>query len=176
MAYFNHAIRGDQLDLAHLEPLPLTFYVRNLGRDLTIDVKFSNHCFTVDFDATIHDETLLIMDHKRRRAYDLERHTLSRNLPGMIASLPAAAVYLTPSDRNYVYLANFQAADKQLYPMYFHLRRAHPEAPRNLSMFVESAYPVMDRNEVMKGTTKISFAVLCAKVYKGEPVKPLARR
>lgn len=176
MAYFNHTIRGDRLDLAHLEPLPLTFHVIKLGRDLTIDVKFSNHCFTVDFDDVIHDEALLIMDHKRRRAYDHERHTLSHNLPAMIAGLPTAAVYLTPSDRNYVYLANVQATDGQLYPMYFHLRRAHPEAPRNLSMIVESAYPVTDRNEVLEGTTKISFPVLCAKIYKGERVKPQARR
>jgi len=176
MAYFNYIIGGVTLDLAHLEPFGLTFFVKNLGRELTIDVKFSNHCFTVDFDAAIHDPALTIMDHKRQRAYDLQRHNLSRNLPSMINALPTASVYLTPSDRNYVYVANLKATNGLVYPMYFHLKRVKDEAPRNLSMVVESAYPIADEKQVLGGATKISFPVLCAKVFKGERVKPQARR
>ena len=176
MSYFNHTINGEKLDLAHLEPFAFAFYIRNLNRELTIDVKFSNHCFTIDFDHMVHSPSLLIMDYKRERAYDAERYEMSRNLPDMINSLPNAAVYLTSSDRNYVYLANVKATNGFLYPMYFHLRRAQANSRRNLSMIVESAYPVPSRNEVLKGTTKISFAVLCAKIFKGERVNPHARR
>lgn len=174
--YFDHVVDGVRLDLAHLEPRGLSFFVKNLGRDLTIDVKFSNHCFTVDFDPEVHDPAHEIMDHKRRRAYDPERHALSRKLPDMITALPSAAVYLTPSDRNYVYLARFEAPDGRFYPMYFHLKRAREASLRNLQMVVESAYPVVDAKDVLTGTTKISFAVLCAKVFKGERVRPQARR
>ena len=174
--YFDYVLDGERLDLAHLEPRGLTFFVKNLGRDLTVDVKFSNHCFTVDFDPAVHNPTHVIMDHKRRRAYDPERHALSRGLPDMIAALPNAAVYLTPSDRNYVYVARLVTPAGMVYPMYFHLRRARDTAPRNLQMVVESAYPVEDARTVLAGTTKISFAVLCAKVFRGERIRPQARR
>lgn len=176
MAYFEHVIGGARLDLTHLEPCELKFFVQRIGTDRTIDVKFSNHCLTVDFDPAIHPLAVLIMDHSRRCAYDPQGHVLSRNLPSMIAALPTASVYLTPSDRNYVYVATFAIADGVVYPMSFHLRRAKDYAPRHLSMMVASAYPAADKKQVLKGTTKISFAVLCAKVFKGERVRPQARQ
>ncbi len=116
------------------------------------------------------------MDHKQPRAYDAKRHELSYQLPAVIDALPSASVYLTPTDRNYVYIANVALPDGEQYPMYFTLRRAPREHRAQLLMVVESAYPVRDRRQVLAGTTKISFAVLCAKVYRGEPVRPQARR
>jgi hypothetical protein len=117
MSYFEHAIDGVSLDLAHLEPRELVFFVRNLNCALAIDVKFTNHCFTVDFKDGVHDPRHLIWDHKRRRTFDPERHELSRMLPDLVDALPNAAVYLTPTDRNYVYLANMVAPDGRLYPI-----------------------------------------------------------
>lgn len=70
MAYFDDEVRGTRLDLAHLEPRDLTFFVRTVGRELTIGVRFSNHCFTVAFDANRHDRADLIWDHRRPRSYD----------------------------------------------------------------------------------------------------------
>ncbi|UHC14814.1 hypothetical protein LRS73_20040 [Methylobacterium currus] len=43
MAYFHHTIHGTVLDLAHPEPRRLAFVVRNLARELAIDVRFSYH-------------------------------------------------------------------------------------------------------------------------------------
>lgn len=176
MAYFDHAIGGVSLDLAHLEPRGLTLPVRNLGRDLTVDVRFTNHCFTVAFEEGVHDRAALIWDHKRPRAYDRERHELSRGLPAMVDALPGSAVHLTRSDRNYVYFAAVTTPAGQHYPMFFGLRRSPAGAPRDLALVVESAYPVLDRQAVLQGATKIRFEVLCAKVFRGEQVRPQARR
>lgn len=176
MSYFEHTIDGLSLDLAHLEPRELVFFVKKLNRELAIEVKFTNHCFTVDFKDGLHDPKHLIWDHKRRRAYDPERHALSRKLPDLIDALPTAAVYLTPTDRNYVYLANVVLPDGRHYPIYFHLRRAQAGGRQRLLLVVESAYPRSDRQAILVGTTKISFPVLCAKVYRGEPIQPQARR
>ncbi|MET7246040.1 hypothetical protein ABZT49_22060 [Methylobacterium sp. EM32] len=176
MAYFNHTIDGVTLDLAHLNPRRLTLFVQKLARELAIDVRFSNHCFTCKFEAGRHATTHLIMDHKQQRAYDAERHELSHRLPEMVDALPTASVYLTPTDRNYVYIANVTTTDGRQYPMYFSLRRGSPGHLSHLFLVVESAYPVAERRHVLAGTTKISFPVLCAKIYRGEPVRPRARR
>ena len=176
MAYFNHAIDGVTLDLLHLEPRSLTLFVNKIGRDLAIDVRFSNHCFTVKFEEGRHDPRHLIWDHKHRRAYDPERHELSRQLPAIVDKLSNVAVYMTPTDRNYVYLANVTTEDGRHYPMYFNLRRAPSDHEHHLVMVVESAYPVGTRQQVLAGTTKINFPILCAKVYRGERVRPQARR
>lgn len=94
----------------------------------------------------------------------------------MVEALPSASVHVTPSDRNYVYLAHLPLPDGRAYPMYFGLRRAAGGQRQHLLMVVESAYPVADRNQVLIGCTKISFPVLCAKVYRGEAVRPRAHR
>lgn len=177
MPYFPPCtIDGEAIDLAHLEPFAARFEIRNLGRSLTIDVKFSNHCFTTAFDPAVHQRSYVVMDGRRERAFDRERFELSRRLPDMIRSLPDGPVWLTASDRNYAYVARLADEDGRSYPMFFHLKRLRDEAPRNLSLVVESAYPVADVRTVLAGATRISFPVLCAKVFKGEPVRPRARR
>ncbi|MFY9293570.1 MAG: hypothetical protein WAP03_23140 [Methylorubrum rhodinum] len=176
MAYFDYEVRGTRLDLAHLEPRTLTLFVRTIARELTIDVRFSNHCFTVAFDDNSHDRADLIWDYRRPRAYDTERHVFSRHLPTMVEALPSASVHLTPSDWNYVYLAHVTLPDGRAYPMYFGLRRAPTDHRQQPLMVMESAYPVADRKRVLAGTTKISFPVLYAKIYRGQTVRPRARR
>lgn len=176
MACFTHTIDGVTLDLAHLEPRTLILSSQKLSRELQIKIRFSNHCFTCKFKDGLHAASQLIMDHKQRRAYDAERHHLSFRLPGIVDNLPSAAVHLTPTDRNYVYIANIAMEDGRQYPMYFNLRRASQKHSADLLMFVESAYPVADRRQVLAGTTKISFPILCAKIYRGEVIRPQARR
>ena len=95
MPYFAHSIGSVPLDLDHLEPRTLAFFVERVGRELAIDVRFSNHTFTVAFAEDVHDPAHRIMDRSRPRAYDPERHALSRGLPAMIDALPGTAVHLT---------------------------------------------------------------------------------
>jgi hypothetical protein len=94
----------------------------------------SNHSFTCKFEEGRHTTEPLIIDHKQRRAYDAERHELSRRLPAIVDALPTASVYLTPTDRNYVVIANITTADGRQYPMHFNLRRAPPGHSSHLLM------------------------------------------
>jgi len=161
-------INGQAIDLAHLEPLSLAFAVERLaGRTLTIDVKFTNHCYTETFDPGRHDPAHVVMDRGRKRVFDPQRHDLSRHLPEIIRSLPARSVHITRPGRNYVYVAQVDVQGSA-YPLFFHLRRGAQR--HDLTMVVESAYPVADRQEILRGTSKVSFAVLCAKTFRGERV------
>lgn len=175
MPYFPPlTIDGKTVDLAHLEPLSLAFAVMRLdGRMITIDVKFSNHCYTEAFVPDRHDPAHVVMDRGQKRAFDPLRHDLSRYLPDIVRSLPERSVHITRPGRNYVYMAQVAVANSN-YPMFFHLRRGGDR--HDLTMVVESAYPVRDRRAILRGTVKVSFAVLCAKTFRGEEVTSQARR
>lgn len=169
MPYFPPlTIDGLAIDIAHLEPFSLAFAVERLGgRTITIDVKFSNHCFTETFAPDRHDPAHLVMDRGRKRVFDPPRHALSRHLPEIVKSLPDRSVHITRPGRNYVYVAQIAVADCD-YAVFFHLGRGGER--HDLTMVVESAYPVTDRRTILRGTVKISFAVLCAKTFRGETV------
>lgn len=175
MSYFpSLTIDGQAIDLAHLEPLSLAFEVERLeGRTIAIDVKFSNHCYTEVFAPDRHDPAYIVMDRGQRRVFDPRRHELSRHLPEIVRFLPGRSVHITRPGRNYVYVAQIEMAGSD-YAMFFHLKRNGGR--HDLAMMVESAYPLTDRQAVLRGTVKVSFAVLCAKTFRGEQVTSHARR
>jgi hypothetical protein len=91
MAYFEHSIGGVALDLAHLKPRTVAFFVQKFGCELATDVRFSNHTSTVKFEEGRHDPAYVIMDHQHRWAQDRERHEMSRDLPAIRDALPTAS-------------------------------------------------------------------------------------
>ncbi len=74
MAYWSVTVRGNPLGLSHLEPLKLECPCEPLKRSIVIDVRFSVHCFTAQFDEALHDADVKIMDHKVARAFDADRY------------------------------------------------------------------------------------------------------
>jgi IS30 family transposase len=142
------------------------------GTEMTCHVRFSNHCFTEEFDPACHGQTLLVMDHKRARAFDRRRYELSRNLPAMVAALPAATVHQTPERRNYLYYVTLaEPTDPDgLYQMFFTLRKAGRAGPQHLELFVESAYAAAGTVR-LKRPNAIRFAVLAWKIHKGEAIR-----
>jgi hypothetical protein len=163
-------IDGAAIDLAHLEPRLLGCPVKDRAEALQINVRFSNHCFTEAFDPARHGPDLLVMDHKRQRAFDRRRHALSRNLPAMLDALPGATVHQTPERRNYLYCVTLAEPDASgLYQMFFTLRKAGT-GPHQLELFVESAYDAPGSAR-LKRPSAIRFTVLAWKVYKGEAIR-----
>lgn len=175
MPYFPPlAIDGQAISLAHLEPLSLAFALERLdGRVVSIDVKFSNHCYTETFIPDQHDPAHVVMDRGSKRVFDPRRHQLSQHLPDIVRSLPSRAVHITKPGRNYVYVAQV-TLENVSYPLFFHLKKGGRD--HDLTMMVESAYPVANPNEILRGTGKISFAVLCAKTFTGERISSHIRR
>lgn len=191
MAYWQpHIIDGNALDLSHLEPFLLECEVKNLDRILTIEVKYTNHCFTENFVDGKHDPARKIMDHKRPRAFDQTRYDLSFKLPDLVLGLPQTAVWQTP-ERNFMNFLVVQDGSGCHYPMFFRLKRANktvylPDADDNLAavfartihleLIVESAYPIQSAKELIDKSSKVRFPILCAKVFQGQKVEFKARR
>lgn len=169
-------IDGAPISFAHLNPRPLAFHVLNLNRGLVADVKFSNHCFSEAFVAGTHDQSWLVMDGNRERAFCWKRYELSKRLPEMVSALPDAAVWVTTWERNYVYYIML-GEGAEAYPMFFHLRKKG-EHGEDLTLFVESAYPMgqNDLRALVGASQKVRFPVLCAKVFQGQAIRFNARR
>lgn len=170
-------VNGQAVGFAHLEPFHLALFVEKISRSMTVDVRFSNHCFSEGFDPLVHPVSLKLLDHGgRERAFCNIRYLLSARLPDMVRSLPDAAVWLTKREHNYVYFIMIEDGSGQ-YPMFFNLRRP-ASSTCDLSMFVESAY-MMDLEQmrsVLASAQKIRFPVLCAKVFRGERIRSNVKR
>ncbi len=169
------AINGLTIDLAHLEPTTLSCPIPGRAGDLQINVRFSNHCFTEEFDPDRHETGLKIMDHKRPRAFSQRRYELSRNLPDMIAALPRAKVHQTQERRNYLYFTMLASLAGAEYQMFFTLKKAYGRR-YDLELFVESAYLVDDGlARKLKRPHAIRFAILVLKTHRAELVRFAAR-
>ena len=162
-------IFGDVIDLSHLEPFTLTCATGARDEALQINVRFSNHCFTEEFDESRHAGDLVVMDHKRKRAFDRFRYDLSKNLPDAIQLLPEVRVHQTFEQRNYVYAASITGLEGRIYEVYFTLRKAGGGV--DLHLFVESAYAVEYASPRANRPNAIRFKVLAGKVFKGQRVR-----
>jgi hypothetical protein len=168
-------INGRPVDLSHLEPFVLACAVKNLGRILKVDVRFTNHCFTDHFDPAKHEPSWKIMDGKRERVFCPRRHHMSKRLPELIRTLPDAAVHRTRADRTFVFVATLEDESGQAYTMFFHLRKQRGDGC-DLALVVESAYEHPDLKALLARTTKVRFPVLCALVFENKPLRSQARR
>ena len=164
-------IRGETIDLSHLQPF--AFHVESglAKKSLRIHVTFSNHCFTTAYAPENHpsDTPIIGEGSARPRTFCPIRYSLSTALPSLIRGLdhPKAKVWETAAERNWAY--SIKIDDPQgPYHLFFELRRAN-EKPQDLSLFVESAYhedPEIGP-PLLKGS--MSFLLLCGKVYLRQP-------
>jgi len=156
-----------------LEPFVFSFDDPRQGRPLTytLNVRFSNHCFSETFDPARHNEAMVVWDGNRKRGFELGRYILSSHLPGIIHALPHQKVYKTWERRNYVaYEMLTQLPAGEVYRVFLTLRTATSDSARtgcNLDLFVESAYPA----KPLSGTSKVRFTTLCYNTLNRIPVR-----
>lgn len=169
-------IRGEVYDLSHLDPFQFEVSSTKVPRPLRINVRFSNHCFSVAFDATKHpaDEPV-IPDGQMRRAFCPDRYHLSPRLPGLIRGLadPAARVHQTAARRNWMHAAVIEVpVAGTRYQIFFELRRTIPERRRlqDLDMVVESAYAADPNRPEPNILGPVRFALLAGSLYVSRPV------
>lgn len=174
--YFKPVVIGEEnFDLSHLEPFKFDFYSEAVKRRLTIDVKFTNHCFTEAYSPETHVVGEPIFDEHglRPRAFCRIRYRLSKRLPDIIQSLNDGKVKVeqTSALRNWVYSVFIDEPEGR-YHVFFELRLAHgvERQWQDLNLIVESAYlRGMDSPPSVVG--KVGFYVLCSKVYLRKPLK-----
>lgn len=159
------------IDLTHLEPRRIKCALEGRDDPLQIQVRFSNHCFTVRFLDDVHDVAHLVMDHNQRRAFDEERYLLSANLPEIVDSLPDCKVYQARDKnrgkQNFVYSSSIVGLAGVDYSVFFSISKTAGDT--QLGLFVESAYPLA-KNQAGKRTGAIRFRVLATKVFRGQRV------
>ena len=96
-------VGGRQVSISHLAPTIFSCPSAAFGRDILIQLEFSNHCYTCGFDAALHSPADVLLHDPKRRVFDPVRHKLSLGLPGMLAQLPTSKVHRSAAKRNFVY-------------------------------------------------------------------------
>lgn len=166
-------IEGQHFAFPHLEPFIFSFDDLRRERPLTytLNVRFTNHCFSAEFDPARHTEAMVVWDGKQKRGFEAERYALSSRLPGIIHALPTQKVYQTWERRNYVaYEVLVELSAGEVYRVFLNLRKAGQRSAQrgcNLDLFVESAYPAGR----LPGTSTVRFITLCHNTLNGIPVR-----
>ena len=162
-------IAGELVTFGHLEPVRLVCPVAMLGRDLAIDVRFANHCYSAEFDPAVHDPAWTIMDGRRRRAFDRGRYEASHRLPAMVAALPTVSVWQTRQERNFVYFVISDDGTGHDSPMFFNAKWGETA---HVALFVESAHP--KSKDVLKAqvaeASRKRHPLICTNVVQRQPL------
>lgn len=169
-------IKGSALDLRHLSPFTFECSTPADAKPdfLTVNVRYSNHVFSEEFDAAVHAEDTVIWDHKRKRAFCQERYDLSFELPKLLEGLSSSKVHQTASRRNYLFFRALSKLAGREYQIYFTLKKQKSNRG-DVDLYVESAYASDEPAQMRKRPNSIRFSMLALKVYRGQPVKFSAR-
>jgi hypothetical protein len=164
-------VAGVPINFNHLEPFQFLVATEARPGGATIDVRFSNHCFSESYNATIHVAPFVdVWDRGQRRVFSQQRYDLSLDLRAVIEALPTSPIFLTP-ESNFVRIAAPGANRRNEYRVYFNAK--HGRDTSDVSLFIESAYPPDFSKQVLKPSqmTKVRFAVLIDKTIRGEKIK-----
>lgn len=168
-------IDGVTYDFLHLEPFTMRFTSERANRQLRINVRFSNHCFS--YSPTNEEERKApyqLFDHnEKERVFCPVRYKLSLKLPNIVRSLnnQRCKVYQTAAKRNFNY--SLQVDDpKGPYHLFFEVSKATGKSSQmqDVNMFVESAYHEEPIGNSPNLLGKIGFHVLCTNIYLKKPV------
>lgn len=161
--------QGQSYDLSHLDEqsFPVEIELKNKQtKTLNLICRFSVHCYTRKPDeAEVFDRSLVVMDHKAERLFDVRRWALSKRLPTLVAALPDHKVHKTPF-HNMVHIAiESENGQSICYQVFFTLKK---EGKKSILMVVESAYPVDElQGEKKKYNRPMRFLVAVTKAYEG---------
>ena len=170
-------VDGEEVDLAHLEPLTLVVPTLSKPAGVSLDVVFSNHCFSETFAASRHAGGVVdVWDGRTRRVFDPVRYALSTALPEIVKGLPASKVFMTP-EANFVRVTTPDGAPGADYRMFFRLGRNARGGRTDLWMRVESAYsPDEGQATPLAHMTRIGFTMLVDKTFQRQPIRTHYKR
>ena len=164
-------VAGAPINFDHLEPFQFLVATEARPGGATIDVRFSNHCFSESFDTAIHAGSIVdVWDRGLRRVFSQQRYDLSLGLRDIIEALPTSPIFLTP-EANFVRVMIPGDHGIGEYRVYFNAK--HGRDASDVSLFIESAYPPDFSKPVLKPSqmTKVRFSVLVDKTIRGEKIK-----
>ena len=159
-------IRGVTYEMDHLDPLRLEVAIGE-GAIHRVLVSFKCHCFTEKLKPR-HTPDFHYTHRGEKRAFDINRHSLSLQLPGMIAWLGATTVYRStnPKSDNFFFWRQNSPGFSGPYLVFFNVAKAK-RADVDVVMNVESAY--LKPNMTDRGSP-ITFATLIDKIARNRRV------
>jgi len=162
------------MKIGHLTPFALSCPCSDIGRDISIRVQFSNHCYTKSCDPELHEQhEIVATDGKdRHRVFCPNRYELSHGLRELIQELPTKKVHQTSKARNYLYVVPLEIGDNP-YDIYFMQRMMY--ANDDLRLTVESSYCRDGKLNSRNRPNSIRFPVLAYKVLKNQPIRFASR-
>jgi len=170
--YESLVIEGNTYDFEHLEPFTLIVPSEKAKRDLRVRVRYTTHCFSVSHDPLIHAPGgYVFKDHgDRERLFCADRYRMSLSLPTIMKRLehPDVKVTQTAARRNWVYTIKIEHPDGPYY-VFFEVRHARNNQ-QDMMLTVESAYLQGAENSGPVVLGNMKFAMLCTKMFLGEPV------
>ncbi len=176
MAFFPKLIiDGISYEFQHLDPFTMRFESKIANRQLRVNVRFSNHCFSHGpVDGFAYPDHLMLRDHgDRSRIFCPTRYRLSFDLPAIVRSMnnPQCKVFQTAARRNFNYSLEVQDP-KGPYHLFFEISRAKGSVAKmqDLNLFIESAYYEEPVGNIPARLGRIGFQVLCTNVFLGKPV------
>lgn len=164
-------VAGAPVNFNHLEPFQFLVATEARPGGATIDVRFSNHCFSKAYNAAIHVAPIVdVWDRGQHRVFNQQRYDLSLGLRNVVEALPTSPIFLTP-EANFVRIVTPSGNGTNEYRVYFNAKHGHDTS--DVSLFIESAYPPDFSKQVLKPSqmTKVRFAVLIDKTIRGEKIK-----
>lgn len=164
MATFHpKTIRGKTYTLEHLEPF--SFTLKTDAEQRVVAVRFTCHCFTEELTPA-HTPDLRYTHGHETRAFDFERHELSKLLPQMISELGRSSVYMSMLSNFFVLRQNPATGFTGPYVVFFNVMRSTDKGIHVL-MNVESAYMKPGMTE---RASPVKFTTLVEKTAAGQSV------
>lgn len=166
---------GDELySLGHLHPFTFEVVVPadkdKPERRYVLNVIFSLHCFTRGRrEGEEIPPDLAYGDNRETRIFDVDRHRLSRQLPGIVRGLAERKCYHDRHGNFYVFEIEESDGVKQFYSVFFTLSKSGKEP--GLTLYVASAHSRPEPPYV-KNKKSIRFRIILHNVAAGRAVKP----
>jgi len=139
MAHFaEKTLNGETYDLSHLDPF--VFAVAFEERNYQTLVNFSCHCFTKKFNGAEHTPDIAYQHGGENRAFCVDRHLLSLNLPQHFTKISATSIYHTKQDSFFFIRSTTDLGASVPYVVFF---RSYKSTQEGLDVVVDvsSAYP-----------------------------------
>ena len=160
-------------DLKHLNPFKLG--VEFDGNSYTVLVRFSCHCFTEGFDAERHIDQAICecrdcLRKLENRAFSVERHQLSLQLPELFRRLGNGTVYHTQRN-SFFFVRNVPVPEKggshEPYVVFFKaIKAAHVDG--DVIIEVVTAYP---KPGMTRLGSPVKFPRVICSTARNEPLK-----
>ena len=167
-------IRGQEYDLAHLEPFEFDLLVDRTT--FRVGVEFTCHCFT-EAITQAHAPDFRYLHDGETRAFSVERHSFSLLLPNLVTTLGNRSVYHSEQG-NFFFLRDVKAPrGASPYLVFFDMFKA-TKAETDVQMLVRSAYlkPGMSRFAAPVKFTNLVTAIAKGKKLPLGPRQQIKRR